>query len=323
MKLKVFLKTKNGNPPPDFRMKKFILPALVIAVFAGSRLAGHLLAPHAPPPANEIPPGEGGRPPHARIVSLSPSITETLFALGLGEKVVGISNYCSYPPEAQNLDRIGCRYYPNYERIVALRPDLVVMQEIHDEARQALSWLVPDIMVVSHASLDGVVDSITAIGTRCDAREKAYEIVRDIQQRLSNVRHRTATLPRPRVLVSIGSDSGSGTLSDIYIAGRDGFFDKMLELAGGTNAYSGPLAYPLISAEGIISLNPDVIIEMATSLELQGLTVEQVRSKWYVLPLVNAMRNDRIYVLTDDYVNIPGPRFVRTVEDIAAVLHPE
>lgn len=125
-------------------------------------------------------------------------------------------------------------------------------------------------------------------------------------------------------MVAIGRNMGSATMEDVYIAGEDGFFSEMIRLAGGENAYDrDDVRFPIVTAEGILRINPAAIIDMVTDLEEQGLTREDVVRQWQSVAQAQAVRSGRVHVLTGDYIVIPGPRFVRIVEDMAHAIHPD
>ena len=260
---------------------------------------------------------------YRRIVSLAPSVTEILFALGMGERVVGVTRYCLYPPEAQTLPRIGGHLDPNYEAIVALDPDLIILLREHEATRKRLETLGRETLVVSHRTLSGVLDSIGAIGRTGLREREARETVAEMRRKLRRIEDRTARQKRPKVLVTVGRPLGGGRIEDVYIAGRDGFYEEMIKIAGGRGAYRGTLPYPKVSLEGIIAMKPDVIIDMVSGLADKGLEAQDVANDWRVLPGVPAIENGRVYVLDEDFATIPGPRCVQTVEEIARVLHPK
>ena len=116
---------------------------------------------------------------------------------------------------------------------------------------------------------------------------------------------------------------GSGMLEDVYISGKEGFYNDMIEFIGGVNAYSGGVAAPVVSGEGIIWMNPDVIIDMVPDLEEQGWSQEQIRREWAALPQVNAVKSGRIYIFGEDFVAVPGPRFISIMEKMARVMYPD
>jgi len=259
-----------------------------------------------------------------RIVSLAPSITEVLFALGLEEKIVGVTRYCKYPPEAQKKPRIGGYYDPNYEAIVALRADLVVLFPEHEEPKKNLQGLHINTLTVSHRSITDILDSITTIGSFCGVEPAAQRIVADLKRRTGRIKEKTEGLYRPRTIISVGRSMGKGGLDSVYISGRDGFYTELLSLAGGTNIYDkGTVAFPVFSGEGLIRLNPEVIIEMVPNLRKNEWDQKTILQEWTTSCEVDAVKHNRVYLFAQDYAVVPGPRFILLLENMARVLHPE
>ena len=298
--------------------KNLALPVIIILAFAAG-WAGKRLSP-AP---GEAASSRSGNAPR-RIVSLAPSVTETLFALGLGDRVVGVTRFCSYPPEVRAKPRVGGYFDPSYEAIMALRPDLVVILREHEEPRKFLDGLGIRTLTVNHKNVAGILASITAIGIAAGVPESARALDAELRASVSRVQRRTATLARPRVMVSVGRDLGTGSLKDVFISGSDGFENDLIALAGGVNVATGKtIAYPTVGAETILDLNPDVIIEIAPNLAKAGLTPEGVIEEWNAAPQVAAVMNHRVYVLDRDYDGLPGPRFPLALLDFTRAIHPE
>jgi iron complex transport system substrate-binding protein len=259
-----------------------------------------------------------------RIISLAPSITEILFMLGMGDKIVGVTRYCDYPPEAVKETKIGGYCNPNYELIVDLTPDLVVLLQEHLEQKKYLTKLGLNILMVNNQTISGILNAFISIGKTCNREQKAREVVADIQSRINRIKDKTKGLPRPRVMISIGRTMGSGSLKDVYIAGKNGFYDEMIALAGGSNVYEGTsITFPVLSAEGILILNPEIIIDMISDLEEKGLSEQMILKEWDSVSKVEAVKNKRVYVFGQGYVVIPGPRFILILEALARAIHPE
>jgi len=294
---------------------------LIVLLFGGSYAVRTTLIGREPDGGA----GQHGVGPYDRIVSLAPSITETLYALGLGDRVVGVTRYCDYPPEAQTKKKVGDYYRPNYESIVALKPDLVIILAEHQEARDALCGLRLNVLSVDHKNVAGILESITTIGAACGREQQARQLRAGIEGRIDRVRRRAAGHPaRPRVMICISRTFGGSSLTKVCIAGQDGFYNEMLRLAGGVNVYEGKLVkFPEISVEGILALNPDVIIDIDPPAGDDRAKKDAILAQWQTLSTVRAVAGGRVYVLGGDYVMRPGPRFVRILEDIAGVLHPQ
>jgi iron complex transport system substrate-binding protein len=277
-----------------------------------------------------LPRGEDASRPEApdsatyeRMVSLAPSITETLFALGLGDKVVGVTRYCDYPPEARSKQNVGGYYDPNYEAILALEPDLVILLPEHEKPREYLKQRGIRTLTVNHKSTQGILESIRRIGDIGGVPERAETLVGDIEKRIETVTRRVKNLPRSRVMVGVGRDIDSGKIADVYIAGNAGWYSELIDMAGGSNAFRGDMAFPSVSAEGILKMNPEVIIEMLGDMSGREFDEKAALKAWNSLPQVAAVREGRVHLFREDFVVIPGPRFVLILEKLAGVLHPE
>lgn len=259
-----------------------------------------------------------------RIVSMAPSLTETLYALGLGDRVVGVTRYCKYPPDVADKPRIGGYFDPNFEAILALHPDLVVMLEEHEQSLPAFKKLKLETRVVSHKTIEGIIDSFRSLGRTCGRGPEGRRMASDYEAQLRWIQRKTAGLPRPRVLVAIDRTPKQGHLTDVYVAGDDGYFDRMIELAGGENAYrENRVRYPVVSSEGIIWLNPDIIVDLVGETALKKQDKSSFEAEWDELGQVNAVKNHRVFVFGQDYADVPGPRFLRIVRDLARILHPD
>lgn len=260
-----------------------------------------------------------------RIVSLAPSTTEILFALGLGDKIIGVSEFCDWPPEAKNKPKVGGLLNPNYEAIVAAKPDLVIVFDDMPGAENKFAALGIETLAVKHDSLSEILDSIQAIGRRCGKTKEAELIVSEIWNKIHTIQDQIASRNKPKVLISLGHDysqDAEAKPQNIYIAGDDGFYSEMIKFAGGQNAYGGTIAFPTIGTESIIAMNPQIIIDIAPVTQKQ--TDSQIMIKqWKNFSQIDAARNGRIYVFTEDYTAIPGPRFILTLEKIARIINPK
>ena len=261
---------------------------------------------------------------YRRIVSMSPSTTETLFALGLGDRVVGVTRYCRYPPEARALRQVGGWLDPNFEAILAMQPDLIVTREGNPQTAATFQQLGLNTLVVHHDSLEGVLESFTSIGATCGAEAEAARLVERIETRIGEIRRRTAPLTRPRVLFVAERTLDTGEIQDVYAAGHDGFIDRLITLAGGKNVCAQTAGgFPVLSAEGILHLNPEVIVDLVPNLPEQPRDQASLLDDWEQLPEVEAVRRGRVHIVDEDYAFIPGPRFLLLAEKLARLFHPE
>lgn len=247
-----------------------------------------------------------------RILSLAPSNTEILFALGLGERVVGVDTFSDYPAEARQLPRVGDLWNPNYEAMIALQPDLVLAIGGSQKVWQKLEELGVPVVVIQPQTLADVIASIRQVGQMTGAVAPAEAVARDMEERLAEIQRRIGYVTyRPRVFWEVWHDP-------LMSAGPGSFFDDLIRLAGGVNlAGDAASAWPEVSAEAIIAKDPEVIL--TTSAEWAN----DLRSgKLPAWASTTAVRQGRIYVLEDNLVSRPGPRMIEGLEQVAKALMP-
>ena len=256
-----------------------------------------------------------------RIISLSPSTTEILFALGLGDRVAGVTRFCNYPPEAQTKPKVGGYLDPNYEAIAILKPDIVILLPEHENVRNYLQELGINFLTVNNKKVDDIIQSIQTIGCLCGVKNKADSLITNIEQRIKAVKSKSTQTNKPKIMICIGRTAGAGTLEEVYIAGKNTFYDELVNISGGENAYShSDITYPMLSAEGILSINPDIIIDLISKDDQNMLGASSILNDWQKLPQVNAVKNNKLNILSNDYVFIPGPRFIQLLEDLAKII---
>jgi len=252
------------------------------------------------------------QPVPRRIVSLAPSVTEVLFEAGLGARVVGVTSHCLFPREVSALSKVGGYLTPSYEAIVALRPDLIVTVPEHADLEPRLRALGFPILRLDHRSLDGIIRSIEQVGERGGAAPLAHRAADALRQRLGAL-ERIAARPRPRVLTIIGRTEDFRQLTT---AAPGTIYDDLIARAGGANVLTSRAAsYPTLSIEGVIRLDPDVILEFSS-----GGAERTLRRQWDRLDAVTAVKAGRVFVFTDESLFVPGPRFVRFADTIARAL---
>ena len=298
---------------------KIILVIIVILIFALSFLGQWLLIKNRQNEKALLHPHEA-----EKIVSLSPSVTELLFDLGLENRIVGVTDFCRYPPEALNIEKIGGYLDVNYEAIVSLKPDMVIMRREFQQAKERLESLNIRTLIVNHDDIEGILDSYNIVGKACGAGQRASARIAQIRQRMSKVSVQTENLPLQKVLICIEREYGKGAILGVIAVGKDGFYNEILRLAGGESLFEATgLPFPPVSAESIVRANPDIIIEMVPDIEKRGLDRQTIIKDWNALDSVEAVRNGKIFILTKDYFVIPGPRFVMIIEEMAKLIHPE
>ena len=321
------MKLKGGLTPAwsgRGRMIEFFVlrSSFFILATAAVMLAASACRPGPTEPGSTEPAASAAPP--ARIVSLAPSVTEVLFALGLGDRVVGVTSFCRYPPEAAGLPRVGGYLDLNLEAVLGLDPDLVVLMQDHDAARARLEGLGMATLQVDQGELDGILRSIEEIAERCGVAERGGELVAEIRGRLDAVEQRVAGLPRPRTLAVVGREAGSGSLATVWVAGTETFYDDVITLAGGVNAaQASPVTYPEVSREGLLHIDPDVILDLLADLDDRGVAAAAAAADWRQMATLRAVRGGRVHLLEHELTVVPGPRVADLVEEVAQALHPE
>ena len=296
---------------------------LVVAAFAMTEGARRLLLTRD---RNTRQPADGGdheRTPQ-RLISRAPSVTETVYALGLGDRLVGATPWCTYPEEAKTIPRTGTLLDPNYEKIVALEPDLVLVTTGMTSDREAkkLSELGINTMPLEQRTIDDVLSAITRIGGACRVEDRARKLRRRLTDGMNRLRRLTEDRGSPRVLIVVGREYSQPKVSTVHVAGnKRNFYHDILRLLNARNAYDGSGAeYPELGVEGLIKLNPDVIIEVTGSAVDDG---DRLLPHWDHLKRIRAVIDGRVYVFTEAYAGRPGPRFVEAMELFAAAIYPD
>ena len=257
-----------------------------------------------------------------RIISLVPAVTEMLFAIGAGGRLVAVSSYDAFPPEVKRLPSVGALIDPNVERILSLKPDLVIVYGSQVDLKEQLARARIAVFDYRHAGLADVTTTIRSLGERTGDAAKARELADRIEQGLRDVRARVQGRARPRTLVVFGRERLA--LRGLYASGGIGFLDDMLDVAGGANVFADVKVQAVqASTEQILATRPDVILEIraANSAFPSGDRASEL-SVWKVLGAVPAVRNNRVLFIFDDRLVIPGPRVVEGTIEMARALHP-
>lgn len=255
----------------------------------------------------------------ARIICMAPSITEIVFALGLGDRVVGVSDFCDYPPEAQDRAKIGGVVNPNMEAIVALDPDLVLAlpNVTHESLFRSLRLLGINVVTVRNDMLDDLFNTIDKIGEVTSKQREAAAMSNRLRAKFSAVKESVADRPRTRVMFIVGVDP-------LFVAGRGTFIDELIEIAGGENIAGDSLSkYPQLGIEKVVAMAPEVILYTSLNFELTPEQEKMAKELWSAYPSIPAVENGRIHGLVADYVTLPGPRLDIGAEEMVRAIHPE
>jgi len=263
---------------------------------------------------------EGGAGP-GRIVSLVPAITEMLFAIGAGPQVVAVSSYDEFPAEVKALPKVGALLDPDTERILALRPDLVVVYGSQSDLQTQLERAHLRTFSYRHGGIATTLGTIRDIGVATGHRKESSDLVSSLQARLDAVRDRVKGRTRPRVVLVF--ERQAGTLREVYASGGVGFLHEMLDVAGGTNVFADVARESVQpSIETLLARAPDVILEVRASGLIEKTGADDADA-WSALSSVPAVKNRRVHLLRGDYLVVPGPRLAMATEAFARALHPE
>ncbi len=248
-----------------------------------------------------------------RVVSIGPSNTEFLFALGAGDRIVGVDDFSDEPAAAKTKEKVG-GVKVNLEKVASLRPDLVVSVKFSDGTIERLQSLAPAVLVVDPQSTGDVGKTAILLGQAVGANGE--RLAADIEARLSAVRAKTAAAPRPRVFHEVDASDPAKP----FTVGPGSFIDDLITIAGGTNAAAkAGSAYPQLSLEEIVRTDPEIIVLGDADY---GVTVEQVAARpgWSA---ISAVKNKKIFPVASSLVSRPGPRIADAAEAYAKLLHPE
>jgi iron complex transport system substrate-binding protein len=258
------------------------------------------------------------QPKPTRIVSLIPAVTEMLFAIGAGDQVVGVSTFDTYPKEATTRPRVGGLFDPNFEAILRLRPDLVIVYGSQEELIRRLGRASIPIYSYRHAGLADITGTLRAVGKRTGHGKEADALAAQIEKDLEAVRKSVAGKPRPRTLMVFGREEAS--MRGLYVNGGIGFLHDMLEAAGGTNVMADVKREGLqMSLEQLLARAPDVVLELRVTERWPAERQAREEAAWKAVS-IPAVRTGRVHFLPDEALTIPGPRVAAAVKAIADVL---
>jgi iron complex transport system substrate-binding protein len=253
-----------------------------------------------------------------RLISLAPSNTEILFALGLGDKVVGVTDFCDYPEEAKAIEQVGTYFDPNIEMILSLSPDLVLaVADLPADIIAKLEELGIPAPILDPSDLEGILADIQLVGKATGAEREAEALISEMRERIAAVTEKAGgAKERPDVFCEIDATDPSKP----WTTGPGSFMDAMIRLSEGTNvAADAESAWVQLSAEEIIAKDPEIIILADAEY---GVTAESVKERpgWEV---ITAVKEGAIFDIDDDLISRPGPRIVDGLEAVARIVHPE
>jgi iron complex transport system substrate-binding protein len=247
-----------------------------------------------------------------RIISLGPSITKALYLLRVQEKLIANTVYCVYPPEAKMKEKIGTAQKVNIEKVFNLKPDLVLATSLtNPKAKEKLKNLgIKVITFPAPRDFSQICEQFLELGKLVGKEEEAEKIVKGARYKATSIKKKVKDLSKPKVLVQVGA-------KPLWVAPKDSFINNFIEIAGGINV--GPSGKNgLYSREEVLKRNPDVII-----ITTMGIVGKEEKKIWQKYKTINAVRNNRIYIVDSDKLCSPTPvSFVETLEEMVNILHP-
>jgi len=254
--------------------------------------------------------------PPKKIVSLAPNITEILFSLGLDQEIVGVSIHCNFPEKAKSRVRVGSYISLDFEKIVSLRPDLIIATGAGNtrDMVERLDRLGFPTYVIFPKNIEDVIRSVGHLSQLVGREKEGVDIIQEMKRRRERVVELTQGLPRPRVFLQIGE-------APVVTVGKNSFADDLIRLAGGKNvAGNEKERYPRFGMEEILKRSPEVILISSMNPGGNYQRVVQEWSRWKTIP---AVKNGRIHLIDSDLIDRPSPRIIEGLEEMARILHPE
>lgn len=245
-----------------------------------------------------------------RIIALSPSINEIIYALGGGDKIVGNTEYCKYPEESKNKPKVGGYFSPSLEKILALKPDIVIMQQSSYKLSNQLKQLGIKTKVAKLKTLEDIKNTIKIIGEVLGEEKKADELLAQIEKSLDEIK---GIVKDKKILIVI--DHKLSVKKRVFVAGQNLYFDDIINLSGNTNAFqSTRKGQPVLDMENIIATNPDIVILLAPFKDKYNLSTQELIDPWLNFP-IKAIKDGNIYVIGKDYAGIASDRILLFLED--------
>ena len=257
-----------------------------------------------------------------RVISTSPAITEILFAIGAGDRVVGVTDFCNYPKEACRLPSIGGPLNPSTETWITLKPDLIIIQEDSEVIQKNAKIFEIPSLTVSVNNLNNILNSIQIIADSLHMPQAGHQLAIKIKTKIEGYRTHLKKI-KPRQVLMLLSDTNDPS-RDLYAVGRDTFLNELLTIAGGENVLPDTMArYPKVSKEYIIAKSPEIIIEVGPKSNLSKEETLARKKTWGKFSTLRAVKDDKLYFISADYILIPGPRLLNILDDFTRTIHPE
>lgn len=251
-----------------------------------------------------------------RVVSLVPAVTEMLFAVGAGPQVVGVSSFDKYPPEVATRTRVGALLDPDLEKILSLKPALVVSYASQTTLHEQLQRVGIQVLTYRHGGIGDTLTTIEEVGQRTGHEAEGREAAQVLRAQLTSIRMRVEAQPRPKALLVFGREPGA--IRQVWASGGVGFLHELLDVAGADNVFADVARENVqATSEQVLARRPEVIVELRAAAR-----PPESPSPWLTLPGVPAVATGRILTLEGEQFVVPGPRLGEAAEALARALHP-
>ncbi|MDQ1257768.1 MAG: Fe/B12 periplasmic-binding protein [Candidatus Hydrogenedentes bacterium] len=268
------------------------------------------------------PPPESTSPERTGVITLAPHLTETVFALGQGSRVIATGSFCDYPPEVKALPKLGGYIDPDLERITMLRPGLLIVPGRHQKVADYAALNSIPVLNVQMDSIATVEEGIAQIGVALGCTDAATALCARIVAELDAVRKAVAGLPRPKVFIV--TTRNTHDLNSLYTVGGTSFVAEVVDVAGGENIYADATEpYVEASKETVVLKAPDVVLEFHAGEALSDEEKARYVADWNGLPSLPAVKNGRVCQVMESHALRPGPRVAEIARIVARLLHPD
>jgi len=259
-----------------------------------------------------------------RILSLAPNITSMICAMGHKNDLVGVTRFCVYPDmDKDKIPNVGGYLDFSLEEAMRTNPNIVFLSKNHTSAKEAFESTDVKVCVVGITTFEDIPKTIVDIGNAIGEPLKAEELLKTFNNSCTKIKEKTNHMyEKPKVLICLGRDYGTDQMGRIYIAGNTSIYEGALEVCNAKNVFTDKgIENPALTLEGIMELNPDVIIEITPNYDELSVSVGQIIKDWNVAPKINAVKNKRIYVLSDREASVPDQDFYKIVDKLAGLIH--
>ena len=247
-----------------------------------------------------------------RVISLSPNLTELVYDIGAQDQLVGDTDYCKFPPGAEKKEKIGGWINPNFEKIVSLKPDLILALQFDEKAIYTLKKLKIPMAIFNCDRVQNILENYNQMGQLLGHEVQAKAAQLALMKRLNKIKQKAKGQKPLSVLFVIGRTPG--TIDQVYAVGGKNFINELIQIAGGENVMADAMTdYPMVSKEELIQRNPDLIVDSILSHELKGSELEK-KNAWDQMPILKAVKEKHVYYFSNQDFLIPGPSMVKLGE---------